>query len=226
MATDLQERARRTSAAWTADPFYALVRTLIRFILWPFFRVKASGQQNIPVGGPVILAPVHRSNLDSLLMSPLTKRPIRALAKESLFKIRPLGWALASLGAFPVRRGGADRESMRVARELLKEDNMVLVFPEGTRHQGSQIAELFDGTAYLAAKSGAQVVPVGIAGTEEAMPSGSRFPRPKRVRVVVGAPLDPPDPKAPRSALAAWTEALTFSLQRVQDAAQEVNRSN
>ncbi|MDE0748750.1 MAG: lysophospholipid acyltransferase family protein [Acidimicrobiales bacterium] len=219
MATDARERARRTDAAWTAGPVYAVVRTTVRFVLWPYFRVRTTGREHIPADGPVILAPVHRSNLDSFLLSPLTRRRLRALAKISLFNVRLLAWFLASLGSFPVRREGADRESMRVARDLLDEDNLLLVFPEGTRRDGPQVAELFDGTAWLAAKAGARVVPVGIAGSGEAMPSGARFPKPCRIRLVVHPALEPPEPRAPRSALRAWTADLESALQSALDEA-------
>jgi len=220
-AAERQERARRTNAAWTAPLVYGTVRSLVRFVLWPYFRTRTVGQGNIPASGSVILAPVHRSNLDSLMLSPLTRRRLRALAKESLFKLPPLGWVIASLGAFPVQRESADRESMRVARELLAGGNLLLVFPEGTRHDGDRVAELFDGTAWLAAKAQSPVVPVGIAGTGEAMPAGARFPRPTRVRIVVGPPLDPPAAKGARSALRDWTTELAGALQSVQDEAVE-----
>ena len=196
-----------------------MVRTAVRCLLWPYFRVRTTGREHIPVDGPVILAPVHRSNLDSFLLSPLTRRRLRALAKISLFNVRPLAWFLASLGAFPVRREAADRESMRVARDLLDEDNLLLVFPEGTRRDGPQVAELFDGAAWLAAKAGARMVPVGIAGSGEAMPSGARFPKPCRIRLVVHPALEPPEPRAPRSALRAWTADLESALQSALDEA-------
>ena len=232
MSSDRQERARRTSAAWTAGLVYGTVRTLVRFVLWPYLRTRTTGRENISPEGPVILAPVHRSNLDSIMLSPLSRRRIRALAKESLFTVPPLAWVLASpqprwltrwvlasLGAFPVRRETADRESLRIAQELLVDQNLLLVFPEGTRHEGQQVAELFDGTAWLAARTGSQVVPVGISGTGEAMPTGARFPRRARVRIVVGPPIQPPDPKAARSALRNWTDGLAVALQAVQDEA-------
>ena len=216
---DRQERARRVNAAWTAPLVYGAVRGIVRILLWPYFRTRTVGRQHIPADGPVILAPVHRSNLDSLMLSPLMRRRLRALAKESLFKVRPLAWVIASLGAFPVHRETADRESMRIARELLNDGNILLVFPEGKRHEGQAIGELFDGTAWLAAKTHSRVVPVGIAGTGEAMPTGARLPLPTRVRIVIGPPIDPPEPKGARSGLPTWTEGLAGALQAVQDEA-------
>jgi len=135
------------------------------------------------------------------------------------FLDEPVLLALAALGAFPIRRGRADRESLRAARSLLDDGALLLVFPEGGRQTGDRVADLFDGTAYLAARAGARVVPVGIAGSGASMPEGARWPRPKRVRVVVGPPIQPPDPRAPRSALRAWTATLTERLQDAQDAA-------
>ncbi len=218
-AADRQERARRVNAAWTAPLVYGAVRVLVRILLWPYFRTRTVGRQHIPADGPVILAPVHRSNLDSLMLSPLMRRRLRALAKESLFKARPLAWVIASLGGFPVHRETADRESMRIARELLNDGNLLLVFPEGKRHEGQAIGELFDGTAWLAAKTQSRVVPVGIVGTGEAMPTGARLPRPTRVRIVIGPPIEPPEPKGARSALRTWTEGLAGALQAAQDEA-------
>jgi len=219
MASDRQDRARRTNVGWAAGPLYATIRFLVRCLLWPYFRTRVTGRENIPADGPVILAPVHRSNLDSLMLSPLTRRRLRALAKESLFKAAPMAWLMASLGAFPVRRESADRESMRIARELLAEDNLLLVFPEGTRHEGDQIAELFDGTGWLAARTGSMVVPVGISGIGDAMPSGARLPRPVKIRMVVGPAIAAPEPKASRSVLRAWTADLAVALQAAQDEA-------
>ncbi|HJL90753.1 MAG TPA: lysophospholipid acyltransferase family protein, partial [Acidimicrobiales bacterium] len=96
----------------------------------------------------------------------------------------------------------------------------LLVFPEGTRQEGNQISELFDGTAYLAAKSGVPVVPIGIAGTEKAMGAGSRIPKPYKVRICVGSPIPAPDKNSKRGSLSSWTQRLTLELQAAQDAAQ------
>ncbi|MBT5206909.1 MAG: 1-acyl-sn-glycerol-3-phosphate acyltransferase [Acidimicrobiaceae bacterium] len=219
MDSDPQDSARRINARWSSGPVYLTVRTLVRCLLWPYLRTRVTGRENIPPDGPVILAPVHRSNLDSLMLSPLTRRRLRALAKESLFKAPPMAWLMASLGSFPVRRDSADRESMRIARELLAENNLLLVFPEGKRHEGDTVDELFDGTAWLAARTGSTVVPVGIAGTGDAMPTGARLPRPVKVRMVVGPAIDPPEPKASRSVLRAWTVGLASALQAAQDEA-------
>lgn len=220
MNEELQARAQAVASSPLAWVVYRLTRVFIRVVLWSYFRLGVSGREHLAGDTALIVAPVHRSNLDALLLAPLTKRRFRALAKESLFQTRPLAWYLAALGAFPVRRGSADRESLRAARLLLDEGATLLVFPEGGRQRGDEIGELFNGTAYLAARTGAPVVPVGIAGTEEAMAQGARLPRPHRVQVVVGTALPPPDPSAKRVALRAWTAELLATLQSAQKEAR------
>ena len=133
---------------------------------------------------------------------------------------------MRSLGSFPVRRGEADLDAMRAAKEMLDAGECMLVFPEGTRQIGDAIGEVYDGTAWLASKANTPVVPVGIAGTEVAMPAGSRFPSRVPVTVVVGEIMDPPKgadgQRAKRSDLKLWTEDLKNRLQECQNRAREM----
>lgn len=220
MNEELQLRSQKVAVSRAASVVYAVTRFLLRVFLWSYLRVEVSGKEHLYGKDALIMAPVHRSNLDSILLAPLHKRRMRALAKESLFKLRPFAWYLSALGAFPIRRGSADRESVKIAKTLLESGATLLVFPEGTRQEGNQISELFDGTAYLAAKSGVPVVPIGIAGTEKAMGAGSRIPKPYKVRICVGSPIPAPDKNSKRSSLSSWTQRLTLELQAAQDAAQ------
>ena len=199
---------------------FRLVRGSVRIFLFRWFRLRHEGRERLRVDGAVMLAPVHRSNLDGPLIGSMTHRRVRYLGKESLFKNPVGGWVMRSLGSFPVRRGEADLAAMRVAKEMLDDGEAMLVFPEGTRQEGDEIGEIFDGTAWLASHSRAQVVPVGVAGTEEAMPSGTKFPKRVQVAIYVGEPLSPPvaadGGRVKRSDLKAWTEELRDVLQDCQ----------
>ena len=168
---------------------YRLFAWTVRTFVYPYFSLRSSGKEHLNLPGPLIIAPVHRSNLDVPLVAPLSKRHIRSLAKDSMFKGRLASWFSASIGAVPVRRGQADRQALEMTKQLLLGGEAVLVFPEGTRQHGRKVESIFDGCAYLAAKCDAPVVPVGIAGTEEAMPSGVKMPRRKKVAVCVGEPM-------------------------------------
>ena len=200
--------------------FYFTIRFLIRTLLWRWLRLQSRGAENIPATGPVIVAPVHRSNLDAPLFSGCTRRRLRALGKESLFVHPVVAWVCAALGSIPLRRGEADREAMRSARAMLDSGEMVLVFPEGTRQQGNQVTGVFDGTAYLASKTGAPIVPVGIAGTEDALPAGAKFPKRVRTAIVVGEPIYAPQGRLSRPAMAALSADVQQRLQTAFDEAQ------
>ena len=203
--------------------FYLFIRTSIRIFLFRYFRVRVVGREHLKTAGPLIIAPSHRSNLDAPLTGGVLDVRPHSLSKESLFKNPILAWIITALGSFPVKRGTADRESMRLAEKMLANGETLLVFPEGTRQSGPQIADIFDGTAYLAARGGASVIPLGISGTEDALPPGTKFPRRSTVTVVIGSPIPPPanEGRVRRRDLGSFTEQLSAGLQAALD---EANR--
>ncbi len=217
---DLQQRAQRIAAKRSSMWVYRSVRRTIMTVLYPYFRVKRLGTEHLDIAGPVIVAPVHRSNLDTPLLSGMSRRRLRALSKESLFSNRLFGAFLAALGAFPVRRGVADLEAMREAVKMLEAGEQMVVFPEGTRQTGTQVGEVFDGMSYLASRTGAAIVPVGISGTEAAMSTGTRLPRPVRVAMVAGPPIRPPEGRMTRPQMSRFSETVRERLQEVFDEAQ------
>lgn len=195
--------------------FYRVVAALIRGLALMLFRPRVRGQQHIPPSGPVLIAPVHRSNLDFAFTLFISPRKVFFMAKDSLFEVPVLGSALIQLGAFPVTRGSADREALRSAEEVLNAGHALILFPEGTRKFGPHVEPLHDGAMFIAARTGATVVPVGISGTDRALPDGARFPRPVTVRVVVGEPLAPVTSvgRPARSLIAAKSEELRVKLE-------------
>lgn len=219
MTSELQTRAQKNAYRRSSTCVYRSIRALIRLVLFPYLRVQHRGREHLNIGGPVLLAPTHRSNLDSMILAGVGDRRMRALAKESLFSNRLFAWLVAALGAFPVRRGEADREAMRAAVDILKNGEQLIVFPEGTRQSGPEVAGVFDGTAFLASRSGAAIVPVGIAGTEASMPSGAKFPRRSRVGVVAGEPIHMPEGRMSRRQLSELSATVGERLQQVFDEA-------
>lgn len=202
---------------------YKIATLLIRYLLIPYLSAQAVNEEALDLEGPTILAPVHRSHLDSILLATFSKRRIRALGKESLFTVPVLGYLCAALGAIPVRRGAADREALTAAKALLDRGESMIVFPEGGRQAGNEVAELFHGAAWLAARTGARVIPVGIAGTEQAMQEGKRLPRRSKVRIFVGeplaAPVGPEGKRPSREQVGEFTELLRKELQLAQNTA-------
>jgi 1-acyl-sn-glycerol-3-phosphate acyltransferase len=179
-----QQKPKRS--AW-----YAFVRSFVRNTFFRTFGgIKTVGESNIPLEGPVIFAPNHVSNLDPpIIACSQNRRQTTFMAKEELFKVPVLGPIIHSLGAFKVRRGEGDTESIRKALGLLEEGRALLVFPEGARGDGKSLQPINRGVAMLAKRSGAQVVPVGIAGTHIVLPKGRSKPKRHRMQVTYGQPF-------------------------------------
>ena len=97
------------------------------------------------------------------------------MGKDTLWRNRAFGWLLSALGGFPVTRGTADREALRRCIEVLGMGEVLVLYPEGERKDGPIVQPLFDGAAYVAAKAGVPIVPVGIGGSDRVMPRGARF---------------------------------------------------
>jgi 1-acyl-sn-glycerol-3-phosphate acyltransferase len=203
---------------------YRIVHVMIAVTSRLYWRLSFEGRENIPAAGAFVLAPVHRSFVDFALVSGVTKRRMRYMGKDSLWKVPVLRNLISALGAFPVHRGAADREALRRSIEVIEGGEPLVLFPEGTRRFGPTIEHLFDGGAYVATRAGVPLVPVGIGGSERAMQKGKRLPRPVKIHIVVGEPLYPPSSSAPRAsrrAVRELTEQLHVELQRLFDEAEK-----
>lgn len=201
---------------------YVVARTLVLVFDKLFWRVSVEGREHVPAG-PFVLAPVHRSNVDTPLVAAVTSRRLRYMGKQEMWKVRPIGWLFSAFGSFPVDRARADRDALRRCIEVLAEGDPLVVFPEGTRRSGPVVEDLFEGAAYIATKAGVPIVPVGIGGSEAAMPKGAKMIKPVKVHLVVGPPLQAepsPTGRVPRSAIHDLTERLRGELQRLFDEAQ------
>ena len=207
-------------------PLYRFLRTLVRLVNAVYFRTSVTNKGVVPAEGPVIIAPVHRSFIAFFVASEVTDRKLHYMAKDTLWKNSTLARILPSVGAFPVHRESADREATRRAQEVLEAGEVLILFPEGERRTGPVVEDLHEGVAFLAARTGATVVPVGIGGSASVMPKGTKIPRPRHIHLEVGEPLAPPERsgtgRVPRSRIHKLTQELTVSLQDLYDRSVEV----
>jgi 1-acyl-sn-glycerol-3-phosphate acyltransferase len=203
---------------------YRVTRAAVVGICRTYWRATYEGLENVPRSAAYVLAPVHRSFIDFGLVSKVDTRRIRYMGKDSLWKVAWFGRFISALGAFPVRRGSADREALRRCMDIIRSGEPLVLFPEGTRRSGPVVQELYEGAAYVAIRTGVPILPVGIGGSERALPKGKRLPRPVKVHVIVGPPLVPPPPKASghpsRGALRELTDRLHAEVQRLFDEAR------
>lgn len=159
---------------------YEMTRGLARILFKTWFRVKARGLEHIPKDGPVIVCCNHISLWDPPVLGVWLPRKIRYMAKAELFKIPVFGGFIRMLGAFPVKRGGVSKESIRLSLDLLKQGELIGVFPEGTRNR-SGLHAAKRGAVHLAFKSGAVVVPAAIIASYRPF---------SKVFVIYGEPVD------------------------------------
>ncbi len=168
---------------------YTTSRLFCLGIAKALFRLRVEGRDFVPRTGPAIVAANHVSFLDPILIGVALQRPAHFMAKEELFRFRPLGWLLRQHQAFPVSRRRHDRQAINQAISLLQQGEIVVIFPEGTRGDGSRLGPAKPGIALIAARGDAPVIPVFHRGGEKALPRGAWFPRPHRITVTFGAPL-------------------------------------
>ncbi len=205
---------------------YGVARSLVVAVCAVLWRPRVLHRDRIPAAGAYVLAPSHRSILDTPFLAFVTRRRIRFMGKAELWKH---GWSarlLSALGGFPVERGVPDRAALRSALAAVEGGEPLAVFPEGTRRSGPMIDDLHDGVAYVAARGRVPIVPVGIGGSEEILARGRKIPKLRRVVLVVGDPIAPPEREGPvrRGDVAALTETLRASLQVLFDEAEGVAR--
>jgi 1-acyl-sn-glycerol-3-phosphate acyltransferase len=170
-----------------------LAAATARLVLSLAARVRVEGLADLPKSGPLIVVANHMSNADPPLvvgwLTPALGRPMHILAKEALF-VGPVGALLRSQGVTPVRAGGSDIEAFRAARSVLERGEVLCIFPEGTRSRTGALQAAKPGVAMLAARADAQILPVGITGSDRFLGPGRRVPRFRSQIVIrVGRPF-------------------------------------
>jgi 1-acyl-sn-glycerol-3-phosphate acyltransferase len=161
--------------------------------------------------------------MDIPIVSVVTRRRLRYMGKDSLWKKPFWRWFLSALGGFPVTRGTVDKEALARCMAVLTRGEPLVLFPEGERKSGPLVQPLFDGATFMAARVGVPIVPVGIGGSERVMPKGSRVIYPRKVHVIVGEPIVVPDNggrRVPREDIAKTTTELHDQLQVLFDRAR------
>ena len=181
MTTDLSPVGLPTSGAATGRNLAALLTRL--------WKLRVAGAHHVPVDGPLILAANHTAFLDGLLLAAASPRPVHVLAKSEIF-VPPIDRLMRATSQIRIEYDGPDRSALLEAVAVLAEGGVVGVFPEAHRGAGDA-RHLKHGAAYLAARSGALVVPVAILGARPAGTGKDALPRLRSpLDVVFGEPVD------------------------------------
>jgi 1-acyl-sn-glycerol-3-phosphate acyltransferase len=170
----------------------------VYFLGWCFFRTlyatcfhwRVFNAERVPLKGPVILASNHASFLDPPLVGSGIKRGINYLARDTLFRFPGIGWLLRKWNSVPVDRDGGGAAGLKAILDRLLAGGAIILFPEGTRTRDGKLQPARSGIGLTVIKSTATVVPVRVFGTYEAYGRHVKIPRPHRVMVKYGRPMN------------------------------------
>ncbi len=160
---------------------YRFARIILRFFGFFAFRIKVEGKQNIIYDRGTIMAANHKSNWDPVVIAMTCPRKLTFMAKYELFKFKPFGAFLKSMGAFPVHRGKGDLGAIKAALSILKDEKMMLMFPEGKRVKAGEKVLAKPGVAMMATRAKVPVLPVTISG---------KFRWMSKITITYGEPIE------------------------------------
>lgn len=172
---------------------YTVIKSAAKFPMKGMFSLTVTGLENVPETGPVILASNHRSFVDSLFIPHVLKRKVTFVAKAEYFDSPKTRWIFNATGQIPLRRGSgaSSRDALDSAREVLKQGRVFAIYPEGTRTRDGFLHRGHTGVARLALDSKAQLIPVGLVGTEHVQSTTEKVPRVgKKIGIHFGKPID------------------------------------
>ena len=182
-----------------ATPWFIALTRVVATVIFPMIaRLHIEGVENVPATGPLMLASNHVAWPDIPMVPFRIKRVTHYMAKIELFQVPILRTIIRLLGAFPIRRGDGDRESLRTAERLLKAGDALIIFPEGHRTGGHLITAL-PGVALIALRADTPIVPVAISGTEKVFKGWHYGPFAPHVTIRYGKPFRLPQGSGRRS---------------------------
>ncbi|NJO43632.1 MAG: 1-acyl-sn-glycerol-3-phosphate acyltransferase [Cyanobacteria bacterium CRU_2_1] len=176
-----------------------------------YFRGRIYGAENVPQTGGLIVVANHASDFDPPIISNCVRRPVSYMAKEELFKIPVFSRAIRLYGAYPVKRGSADRSAIRAALAQLERGWAVGIFLQGTRTPDARIASPKLGAAMIAAKAQVPLLPVSVWGTQAILGKGEKMLHPVPITVRIGDVIQPPS-SGDRDALEAITHQCVEAI--------------
>ncbi|GAE28998.1 lysophospholipid acyltransferase family protein [Halalkalibacter hemicellulosilyticus] len=185
---------------------YQFGKRICLLFLSSSYKVEVIGRENIPEDGGVLLCCNHISNLDPPLLGSYLGRNVHYMAKKELFEKPILKWLLPKLHAFPIRRGMSDKQALRTAMTLLKNNEIVGLFPEGTRSKNGQLQKGLAGAGFFALRTNAAVIPSAIIG-----PYKFRG----RLKLVYGEPIDFTELKEARGSAEEATSIIMAEIQNL-----------
>jgi 1-acyl-sn-glycerol-3-phosphate acyltransferase len=175
-----------------APRMYRTLKKLLPPVVNPYLHVQVEGLEHVPDRAPAILAANHLSFIDSIVLPLNVPRPVYFLGKADYWDSWRTRWFFQGTGVVPVHRGGGEKgeDSLRTGVEILRSGELLGIYPEGTRSPDGRLYRGKTGPVRMALEAGVPIVPCGLIGTDQAMPTGNYVPKREPVTVRYGQPLD------------------------------------
>lgn len=161
--------------------FYRFVNGLLGCLIKIIFRIERVGLENIPLKGACLFCANHISLVDPIFLGTIKERDFYFIAKEELVKIPVLGRIIKKLNVIPIKRGAGDLGALRKSIEVLNENKVLAMFPEGTRSKDGRLKEGKDGVALIVKKTNCMVIPCAIKGKVKLF---------SKIKIIYGKPMD------------------------------------
>jgi 1-acyl-sn-glycerol-3-phosphate acyltransferase len=188
-----------------------LVYRLCSVASWVFckvwHRLEVRGLEHLPRTGAFVLVSNHQSHVDIPIYGGVVPRHVSFVARDTLADAAWLAFVMRQCGAILIQRDSSDRRALRAMAAHLEQGDCVAIFPEGTRTDDGSLREFKGGAVLVARMAKVPMVPAGISGANIAFPRGTSFPRPKKIRLAFGPPID---------------SALPDALERVESAVAQL----
>lgn len=176
--------------SWQKRFLYSFLHFLINLSLLIFYRLRFYGQNNLPEEGAVIIISNHQSHFDPPILAVGLRRRLNFLARKSLFTFKPFAWLIDTLDAIPLDQNGIGFAGIKESIKRLRNGEVILIFPEGSRTQDGNLAPFLQGSLSLAQRTKAVIVPTAVSGCYEILPRTQTFPALfKKICVVYGKPI-------------------------------------
>lgn len=186
--------------------FYSFAKSVVYAIFKPWYRINVVGLENFPKEGGVLLCANHIHNFDPLVVGIMAPRPVHYMAKEEIFSVPVLGNIVKKCNAFPVKRGMSDREALRKGLNVLKEDHVLGLFPEGTRSKTGELGKGLAGAGFFALRSDSYVVPCAIIGPYKSL---------HKLKVVYGKPIAMDETRVAKASAEQVTELIMSEINKL-----------
>jgi len=169
---------------------YRMVHGIAQPLLKWFAKFEIYGQEHIPPSDGAIVMSNHVSNLDPIFLGAAVPRELHYIARDDLFRVKLFGGFINYFNAFPIKRGKADLQTLRKTLSMLKEDKLLLMFPEGTRSVDGTLGEALEGAGFIAYRANVPVIPAFVKGTEIILPRHAKGIKRAKVSVSFGPAIE------------------------------------